>query len=533
MVRQGIVSIDILRRHIVAVRIGVGSSESAGTGSRRSFGARAILIILALLGLVGGAAANTAAQSGPQLAALDGILSIQWGNPAPGAGKAPQTIYTLTDSQGQHYQLAIDLNRIHAPMGVLSYNRKHVSIRGVLASRAGGSATIAVDSLVAVDAEERAPAISGSQPFISLMCKFADIAAEPRNLAFFTSQLANAKPGFDHYIREMSYGGVDLAGSTASGWYTLPQARAFYLPDGQQANLDQLAADCTAQASGVDFSPFYGINLMFNGELDGSAWGGSTVLTLSGTEKAWPMTWMPYYGEDATFGWRQHGILAHEIAHAFGSPHSANSTDYQYGSSWDVVSNPEAHCENAGVVDTNYGCVGQHVIAHNKDVMGIIPNGRKFTYSGTAPRTITLERLAQPAGAAGTHLMASIPIGSSGQDFYTVEARFRTGYDDQLPGDGVIMHSVNTQRENQAWILSPPNAAPDSLRQGPTPGVGDLNAIWPAGSTFTDAARNIVIRVDSFSTADGTATITINPDALSLPPQAYIPLIFSGQAPAR
>jgi M6 family metalloprotease-like protein len=518
----------------VAVRTKVAYPETDGKRPRRSFGARAILIILALLGLVGGAAANTAAQPGPQLAVLDGILSIQWGNPAPGTGRDPQTIYTLTDSQGQQHQLAIDLNRIHAPMGILSYNRKHVAIRGVLAARASGSATIAVDSIAAAaGTDERAPAISGSQPFISLMCKFSDIAAEPRDLAFFTGQLANAKPGFDHYIREMSYDGVDLTGSTASGWYTLPQARAFYLPDGQQANLDQLAADCTAQASGVDFSPFYGINLMFNGELDGSAWGGSTVLNLSGTNKAWPMTWMPYYGEAQTFGWREHGILAHEIAHAFGSPHSANSTDYQYGSSWDVVSNPQAHFENDGVVDANYGCVGQHVIAYNKDVMGIIPNGRKFTYSGTAPRTITLERLAQPAGAAGTYLMASIPIGSSGQDFYTVEARFRAGYDIKLPGDGVIMHTVNTQRENQAWILPPPNAAPDSLRQGPTPGVGDLNALWPAGSTFTDAAHNIVIRVDSFSTADGTATITINPDALSLPPQAYIPLIFSGQAPAR
>jgi M6 family metalloprotease-like protein len=476
----------------------------------------------------GTAQAGIPATPGPQTANLSGILTIKWG--AAHGHASPQTIYELVDDQQQVHRLAIDPERMPAPGGILPFNGKHVTLQATpeaAPSRPGLAPRLQVAAVELSEPPARAavaPAISGSQPFITLMCKFADYAGEPRALPFFASQLGGARPGFDHYIRELSYGMVNLDGSTAVGWLTLPQDRAAYVPDGGQINLNQLAADCTAAAGSVNFLPFYGINFVFNGPLDDSAWGGSTVLTLNGEEKAWPATWMPYH-DGSTFGWLEHSILAHEIAHAFGSPHSANSTDYQYGSSWDVVSDPQAHCDLPGVTDGVYGCVGQHVIGANKDAMGFIPAGRKYTYAGSGQQTVILERLAQPDGAAGTFVLAQIPINGSADDFYTIEARLRVGYDIALPGDGVIIHRVNKQRENQAWIVPPPGSTPDSMRQGEVPGVGDLNALWPVGSTFTDAANGIAVRVNGFSSQTGTAVISINPCSQSMEPSIFLPML--------
>lgn len=96
---------------------------------------------------------------------------------------------------------------------------------------------------------------------------------------------------------------------------------------------------------------------------------------------------MPYTAPPSRFGWYDHRVLAHEMSHAFGSPHPGSTIAYQYGSSWDIVSYTLAHCgDTPGVNDPTFGCVGQHVIANNKDMMQFIPAGRKFSYSGTAPK---------------------------------------------------------------------------------------------------------------------------------------------------
>ncbi len=110
------------------------------------------------------------------------------------------------------------------------------------------------------------------------MCKFADMAAEQKPRAYFQSQYGNAPGQLGHYWSEVSQGAIDLDGSSAHGWYTLPKPRSAYVAtvNGRpRADLSLLFADCTALAdAAVDFSGVQGVNLMFNAELDGSAWGG-------------------------------------------------------------------------------------------------------------------------------------------------------------------------------------------------------------------------------------------------------------------
>jgi hypothetical protein len=110
--------------------------------------------------------------------------------------------------------------------------------------------------------------------------------------------LGTSPPGLDHYWREVSFNNVNLTGSAVYGWYTLPQPRSYYV-HGSPAQLDQQRAanDCTAVADAqVYFPGFVGINLMFNDDLDGAAWGGSWTLARDGVTKTYRMTWMPPWG---------------------------------------------------------------------------------------------------------------------------------------------------------------------------------------------------------------------------------------------
>jgi hypothetical protein len=268
----------------------------------------------------------------------------------------------------------------------------------------------------------------------------------------------------------------------------LPQPRSYYFT-ADPPNFQRMADDCTALADSViDFNNFQGINFVFNVNFGCCAWGGAIGLTLDGTNKAWPATWMPPGGLFQS-------IWAHELGHAFGMPHSANVLGQTYQNAWDVMSKDRHNC--GADTDPVLGCVGQHANAFHKDLPGWIPASRKFTQPGTGgTSTITLERLAQP-GANG-YLMAKVPIPGNANKYYTVEARYRLGYDKKVSNDAVIIHEVDRTRLDDSWTMDSDGNADSS----------DAGAQWLPGETFTDATNNISIKVDSATASGFVVSIT-------------------------
>ncbi len=484
-----------------------------------------VIIISGLLFANGGLAfGQTGGPVQPTPVSLAGIFSIKWGDPQPGSGLKSSVSYSLTEASGKRYQLALDPRLGER---VLSIDNKPIKLDGTLTTTRVAGIDINTVSVQNVQLDTSAgakisPNVIGNQPFISLMCKYADVPAlEPQPLAFFTTQLSNTKPGFNHYIREMSYDAANLDNSTASGWHTLPKTYAEYgaLPGGfGGSGSDQIALDCGNASGLTNLDNYFGINFMLNGDLGGSAFGGSTgTITLGGKTKNWRATWMPYSGANSTFGWAEHGILAHEISHAFGSPHSGGSLGYEYSSSWDVVSNPQANCNLA--TDPTYGCLGQGSVAYNKDSMGFIPAARKLTYDRTGgSQTFTLDSLSEqtPTDANSKYMIIVPSIATPATRFYTVEARKQQGYDVKLPTvDAIIIEDVDTTRTGAnvavAWLFPPPGAALDALRQpqgGPNQ-TGDAAGKWALGTTLTDPTNQITINVTA-QTAKGF-TVTIAP----------------------
>lgn len=429
-----------------------------------------------------------------------GTLTILWGDPEPGSGLAPRRVFHLAEDGGRTAELGISaaLERLHGGFHGWSGRRVEVTVErpshGPLQSSAAGALEVRSLRLLSPDGgPQHRGSVSGSQPWVSILCKFQDIPAEPEDLAYFQGMYADQPGGLDHYWREVSYDTIDVVGSTAVDWVVLPNPQIFYVPtpgSGTTADLGALFDDCTAAADPfVDFSnggdPFVGINMMFNDLLDCCAWGGGWFAELDGVAKVWRVTWEP------PWAYANEGVIGHEMGHGFGLPHSNNwdGDDNPYDSPWDVMSSATGYA----VFDPTYGLLGKHTLAYHKDdLLGWIPAEQIFEVPGPGSYTVTLDHMALASTA--NHRIARIPIDGVSR-FYTVEARKRVGgYDGALPGDAVILCEVDPGRSEPAWTVD---------GDVPPADFGDNEGtMWRVGETFTDETAGISVSVIA-ETTDG------------------------------
>jgi M6 family metalloprotease-like protein len=431
----------------------------------------------------------------PPSVELVGWLAIVHGDGEPGSGLAPRLEYRLVDELGGSTPLTFVETITEEQIAALSGQRVRVVgewAAAVAAAGEGARPLVAAEITAAGGAGAAAPArggpeaLTGSQPWVSVMCNFPDRPASTKPLSYFTNMYASTKPGLDHYWREVSYDNINVLGSTAAGWFTLPQPRSYYVPGGS-LNFGLLADDCTALADSLIYYPnFIGINLMFNDIFDSAnnyAWGGSWPLNRDGVYKSYRMTWEPPWGyADIT-------VMSHEMGHGFGLPHTAFDDSYPYNNQWDVMSDTWSNCGNS--TDATYGCMGQHTISQQKDVLQWIPPALRFIAGRGTYRVLTLEQLALPS--TPNLRMIKVLIGGSTSHYYTIEARRKVGYDVKLPLEGLIIHETNPAWSIQTHIIDPTGL--------PT---GDEGAVWTPGETFLDSANGISVTVLS---ATGTGWV--------------------------
>jgi hypothetical protein len=385
-----------------------------------------VIAVMSLL-MQGGYSQNGQAASP---VSLEGTFIILWGDGNPGSGDT-RTSYFLSTDQNNTIQLIVNEKLLSTMGGSTGLNKKAIMVQGMW--QITGQSMLVQTITLASGEQAGTEGIYGPQPWVSILCKFSDYAIEPKNRQYFQEMYSSNYPGLDHFWQQNSYDLANLDGSDAFGWYTLPHDRAYYLPGG---NLDwwRIASDCTGAADPyVDFTPYVGINLMFNANLDCCAWGGGMNLCLDGV-CSWRMTWEP------PWGYQNISVIAHETGHGFGLPHSSGNYGQTYDNQWDLMSDSWAPCSR-GNSDPIYGCIGQHTISYHKNMLGWFTPSQLYTANPGTLRTITLERIALPNSE--NYLGAFVPIYDSPDLFYTVESRQLIGYDAHNPGMAVIIHDVD------------------------------------------------------------------------------------------
>ena len=248
-----------------------------------------ILAVLVAICFSSLSSAQAAIAGGPERAAggqisRTGWLLVTWGDGKPGSNST-STIVTLTNDVGETTPIKLNEALARPYGGILGLNRKRVAVKGSWARAQGLEvAALHVESIqldlsasaLSGSSSIGASAVSGPQPWINILCKFSDISGEPEPLSYFDGIVGETEPGLDHYWREASYNNINIVGSGSAGWYTLPQTRSYYLGLSTSGMLNELFNDCTSVADDYVYYPDYvGVNLMFNEELNGSAWGGA------------------------------------------------------------------------------------------------------------------------------------------------------------------------------------------------------------------------------------------------------------------
>jgi hypothetical protein len=419
---------------------------------------------------------------------LTGTLDVTWRCSRSNEGNESTVNYSIVAAGGERTPLVA--TEQHAENWLQKVGAE-VSVEGVIAtSPTDTSAILSVQSLRVINASgmllshgESSAAAPAPRPYLTILCQLAGaVKTSQKPRRYFEKIMTSRTHGIERYFAQISNGGVSLVGSVTTDWLDLGRSRKGYMSSGEFDTQMALQDALAALPAALDARKFAGIIIVFNDDVFGpsvAGYGGRSTVEIGGEMQSFGVCWVTFYDQ---------ALLAHELGHTFGLPHSAGSYGKSYDSRWDVMSQCYIHRA------PGFGFVAQDTIAYHKVLLGWIAPSRICMIPANTHRSISLTSLSDTLKPAGFQI-GVIPLNASGTRMYTVEMRSRRGYDRSIPGNGVVLHLVDTMRaDNVAQVVDVDgNGNPN-----------DAAARWINGELFVDTSAGVRI---AFGSTVGTAGV--------------------------
>ncbi|WP_018348519.1 hypothetical protein [Longispora albida] len=313
-------------------------------------------------------------------------------------------------------------------------------------------------------------------PFSVVMCKAADSPRyEPRSQAAMADMLINrGTSGVADYLYDQSGGRLDISASSGSavrGWFqsTKTKAQLAAIPDRWQKIMHCME---TARLGGYAIPGHHKVVAVYNVDVGDVGWHNGVLMGPG------------YYNQ---------AFAAHEMLHSLGLDHAwSNDTSVrvadwagwgEYDNAWDPMGD-----NKYGRRDVRWLPAPVGMSAFHRDKLGWLPRHRVHTFgaNGPASGTVTLSRLGDPNQWGTNPVMVRVPISAADPGhYYTIEYRKKTGWDQGIPADQVLIHEIK-------------GTSPYLLKWIGVPGKPPVNEV-----------NNAQVRIRVLGTSGDTASVSI------------------------
>lgn len=390
----------------------------------------------------------------------------------------------------------------------------------------------------------RAITLTGTKKALVLLVDFSDNKASTTTYPtshyedlLFSKGTYSTGSMRDFYL-ENSYNKFDLTG-TVSKWYRAPQTYAYYV-DNQNGfgyypkNAQRLVEDVVKAAdTDIDFSQY---------DWDGDGYVDALIIVHAGfgaeedgsTNKIWSHQWDAYAAISVdnvkvnTYSMQPDngrvGVFSHETGHVLGLP---DFYDYGYDSAglgmWSLMAagswNGERDATTGKVKSDKAGTKPSQLDAWSKIKLGWI--------SPTVLRT-NLNNASFPKVETSSTVYKLWTSGKIEQEYFLVENRQKTGFDEYLPGSGLLIYHIDETKKNnndQYHYLVGLEEADGKYDLRSNSNSGDGGDPWPGTSSktefsdtstpnsksYSDTKTNVAVNNISASAATMTADLNVEP----------------------
>jgi len=304
---------------------------------------------------------------------------------------------------------------------------------------------------------EASPSVAVPFRVLLLLVDFSDQPASTSTEVFDTLMFGTTTGSIRHYYDEISYSQIDLVTlnmPSTVGWVRAPQPYSYYVDDQYgmygtyPRNSQGMVSDLIdAVDSLVDFSNY-------DNDSDGYvdvvvvAHTGTGAELSAQTSDIWSHKWglYPARSKDGVYiqnytvqpeywyspGDMTIGVYCHELGHAFGLPDLYDTDNSSNGiGKWGIMA--------YGSWNGSLGDSPAHPSAWSRIEMGF-----------ASPQNVATDLTQRAISSVndGGSIYKLWTSGVSANEFFLIENRRRTGYDSDLPGDGLLIWHVDESESN-------------------------------------------------------------------------------------